>query len=446
MSPRIVLDSRRDPTEIGTPFEGDYLEREVFADRLSKIIERLKVGAVLAIDAPWGEGKSWFGLHWQERLKREGYRTGFINAFANDYVEDPFLLVASELISATSDPSTDNNFISRTAKVAVGFAPLAARIFVNTGFKILAGQTDFAAEFDKVIEESSKSVSDEAYKWTERKLASHKKEKEDLIAFHKALSNRVSLQEKPTVIFVDELDRCKPSFAVSLLERLKHFFEVDNLIFVLLIDRSQLEKTIQGAYGQDIDAAGYLNKFIRVSVGFQRAQEFSQKLASRRRFIKKTLPEYKRDSPWDENKIEFISFCSVTVGLSLREIQKAIDLLMFTDTNSQPIAIYLACIKVRHPDLFTGLASQDAQSHYKCMELMGTWTRELKTKLWYKSIIAWHNALSENFSNRPSHFDFGQTSWIEEYAAFLFPNSEYPSNPARLAESILTSLNSGIIE
>ncbi|WP_354688160.1 KAP family P-loop NTPase fold protein [Cupriavidus plantarum] len=67
-------------------------------------------------------------------------------------------------------------------------------------------------------------------------------------------------------MFVDELDRCRPAFAVALLERIKHFFEVPNLVFVLVMNRKQLEGAIQGVYGAQTNASDYLGKFLHLAL------------------------------------------------------------------------------------------------------------------------------------------------------------------------------------
>jgi len=59
---------------------------------------------------------------------------------------------------------------------------------------------------------------------------------------------------------VDELDRCRPDFALGLLERIKHLFDVEGIAFVLLVNRSQIEGYIRTVYG-NADAEAYLLKF-----------------------------------------------------------------------------------------------------------------------------------------------------------------------------------------
>lgn len=63
------------------------------------------------------------------------------------------------------------------------------------------------------------------------------------------------------IIFIDELDRCKPTYAVELLERIKHYFTDDRLIFVFTINSSQLQHSIKKCYGNEFDAYNYLDRF-----------------------------------------------------------------------------------------------------------------------------------------------------------------------------------------
>ena len=71
--------------------------------------------------------------------------------------------------------------------------------------------------------------------------------------------------ESPIVIFVDELDRCRPDFAISMMESIKHIFDVENVRFVLVTNSDQLRASINHCYGAAIEAQRYLDKFIGFS-------------------------------------------------------------------------------------------------------------------------------------------------------------------------------------
>lgn len=63
------------------------------------------------------------------------------------------------------------------------------------------------------------------------------------------------------IVFVDELDRCRPSYAVRLLERIEHYFINDRITFVFSVNLEQLQHTIKNFYGNDFDACRYLDRF-----------------------------------------------------------------------------------------------------------------------------------------------------------------------------------------
>ena len=66
------------------------------------------------------------------------------------------------------------------------------------------------------------------------------------------------------VIFVDELDRCRPSFAIKVLERIEHYFVNDRITFVFSMNIEQLQHTIKAFYGNDFDACRYLDRFFEI--------------------------------------------------------------------------------------------------------------------------------------------------------------------------------------
>ena len=63
------------------------------------------------------------------------------------------------------------------------------------------------------------------------------------------------------VIFIDELDRCKPDYAIQLLERIKHYIISEQITFVFSVNIEQLQHTIKRFYGDDFDACSYLDRF-----------------------------------------------------------------------------------------------------------------------------------------------------------------------------------------
>lgn len=69
--------------------------------------------------------------------------------------------------------------------------------------------------------------------------------------------------DKPIILFIDELDRCRPDYAVDMLEVIKHVFDVENVKVVLVTNTKQLCAAINHRYGADVDAQKYLDKFLK---------------------------------------------------------------------------------------------------------------------------------------------------------------------------------------
>ncbi|MYK40834.1 MAG: hypothetical protein F4049_11520, partial [Gemmatimonadetes bacterium] len=83
---------------------------------------------------------------------------------------------------------------------------------------------------------------------------------------HETAENLWKKKEHPLVVMIDELDRCRPSYAVELLEVAKHLFSVDRIVYVLAVNRSELVHSIKALYGSEFDAPGYLGRFFDVDI------------------------------------------------------------------------------------------------------------------------------------------------------------------------------------
>lgn len=82
------------------------------------------------------------------------------------------------------------------------------------------------------------------------------------------------------VVFVDELDRCKPSYAVKLLEKIKHYFGDERITFVFSINLDELQHTIKHYYGNTFNACRYLDRFfdMRISLPLADKDKFYRKV------------------------------------------------------------------------------------------------------------------------------------------------------------------------
>ncbi|WP_051321564.1 KAP family P-loop NTPase fold protein [Chrysiogenes arsenatis] len=251
-------------------FKKDALQRKAFGEALANLVVRSTDELVLSIDGKWGEGKTTFVKMWQGLLKEKGVPSIYIDAFQNDYTEDAFISIASAITSYVDQHSTEvekSRFKENAKKVGVRLLSWTAKVGIKAATLGVIKESDIDA-LTAISEDVATSTSETIAKLVEERLNAHSQENKLIQSF------RESLSEIPTtlagnksgrlVIIVDELDRCKPPFAVEVLEKIKHLFSVKNVVFVLVMHKEQLEEAIRCVYGNNIDAHTYLQKFINI--------------------------------------------------------------------------------------------------------------------------------------------------------------------------------------
>ena len=91
--------------------------------------------------------------------------------------------------------------------------------------------------------------------------------------FQEALHALAANADKPLVLIVDELDRCKPTYAVDMLETVKHVFDVKNVLFVLTVNRAQLDRSAAVLYGSASDPESYFSRFFDVDLSLPKGDK-----------------------------------------------------------------------------------------------------------------------------------------------------------------------------
>jgi hypothetical protein len=243
------------------PFAEDAINRKAEIEKLTNILSFIDEPFVLAITSPWGNGKTKFLEMWRAYLTRSGINSICYNAWENDYVDDPMISLIGEISSQINSIKFSEKAKGREAlKKAKEISAVILKRSVPVAVKVIsAGIID-----DKVI---SEAISETTTDLIKDKMKEYEKSKKDIKHFKSELQTFVSslsVEDKvqiPFIIFIDELDRCKPDFAIELLERLKHFFNVTGIVFVIAIDRKQLEQSVKTIFGMN-NPDGYIRKFI----------------------------------------------------------------------------------------------------------------------------------------------------------------------------------------
>ena len=239
----------------GDPFCNDLLDRKEHVEILTHLVGSIKGPCVLAVDAAWGNGKSTFLRLWSRHLKDEQFPIVEFNAWETDFSADPFVALSTELTDGFQKHSGRS-----TQKVLDSWQKSAGEVARMALSGVIRSATGGILNIEPLLEDKTK---------VDDRLSAYRKAKESVDDFKKKLQDMATTVskecgDKPMIVMIDELDRCRPSYAVEFLEVAKHLFSVDRIVFVLAINRSELSHSVKVLYGHEFDANGYLKRFIDV--------------------------------------------------------------------------------------------------------------------------------------------------------------------------------------
>lgn len=238
------------------PFLHCKLGRQRYANNLTTIVQNYADGFVLALNGEWGTGKTTFVKMWQASLEKSNYKTIYFNAWENDFENEPLIALLGELKKLVENNNdTYKSLLEKGVVITKNILPALAKGVISK--YIDAGIT--LEVLEKSIEAATEILGKEVDEYVNKK--------EGLIDFKKQLGKYIEENNvgKPVVFIIDELDRCRPDYAVEVLEKIKHFFSVKGIVFVLSIDKIQLGHSIQGYYGShNIDTEEYLRRFVDI--------------------------------------------------------------------------------------------------------------------------------------------------------------------------------------
>lgn len=383
-----------------TPFEGDLFATKEFADKLLPTLNLLRDGGAIAIDSPWGAGKTWFAKNWILALEQNGYTTVYVDAFAMDYVDDPFMMIAGELLGVAKQlrPEIQPGLLEAGAKLGKALLPVGTKVVTSVAAKWLVGEQGAEAIGDS-LDKAIDGLSGLAEKQVEKTLEDYESQKASAAAYRTKIGELAASQENPIVVFIDELDRCRPDFAVKTLERIKHFFEVPGVVFVLLVNGKQLTAAVKGEYGPDIDAETYLRKFLLFSVSLsKRRGEDSQnddviychQILHAYGFPDKEVVRYFAD--------EFGSIASALL-FEYRDIERGCALYAIAQPvgNSAGMVAWVIALKLWRPDLFDGVMRGERGAHVAIMKLPSNTFGNARI---VRIALELHNVAAQGYENR----------------------------------------------
>lgn len=351
-------------TTVAEIWEGDALNRSKDAEILrtftiGHLNLRENAGEprtyVLNLDANWGAGKSFFLNRFKQHLEFHGHIAVYVNAWENDHSDDPFMTVVDEIqtelssrIEAVNGPEAalkKTSALRKSAAKIIGGAVYSGGKHLITRYigkeaadglkELFPGDSEDGKESDgehgKIITEAMrKSITSAVDAAGEEVLAQFRQQKEVQKRFQeqlKGLGREVLAQNEissPIFILIDELDRCRPSYAIELLERVKHIFSLENFVYVLGTDARQLANAIKGVYGSEFDGERYLKRFVDRTYHFQdypkvKLIEFAFKRNGLEDASFEVLPGFV--------PVSFLSTCFDKVGTQARDIRQIIEVI-----------------------------------------------------------------------------------------------------------------------
>lgn len=251
----------------------DTLDRDTYLDFITSVISNSEEykrdeeskSFVMAIDSAWGTGKT-FLLDLLRKRYTDDKRISIIkySAWQNDFWGSAFEPFAQAIFSSDifSDLINKNSKKEKAAKITkesiVNIVKIIGKGVAHKFIEKNAGE-DVASLFKELTDAS---IQIGAYLFLKEKdmvfpeLTSFQN---SIKLLREALSSILIGQK--LVIVIDELDRCKPLFAIETLEIIKHIFNVDGLIFILALDMQQLKHSLNKVYGANMDSVGYLLRF-----------------------------------------------------------------------------------------------------------------------------------------------------------------------------------------
>lgn len=344
--------------------------RDNLAKKYVKYIDSVNEHKVLALDAPWGSGKTTMIEYMEEHLKGKPFIT--YNAWENDYTDEPLISLMNEIFEEFERKGFIGKdklkpFINNINKATISFTKAA----LKAGSRIFLG-SDATKDMEDAIKAGIASVSDEI---VDNTFMNVNESKNSRIEFKTQLKEYVKKildekDEKKLIIIIDELDRCKPTFAIELLENIKHLFDIDSIVFFIAVDNKQLAESIKGVYGQSFDATTYLHRFFDLELHINKQEISSYFIDCYESFLRRS-----------SIKKDFFVYSINVFNLTIRDINKIINELTFLSKiyNNKPLnnaIIYLILLifKYKSNELYQTLISN---RNFLDRDYLGT---ELKDK------------------------------------------------------------------
>ena len=333
----------------------DEFNRKPIAENIIRLLTSDIDLSPMVIDGGWGTGKTEFcqKLIRLMQQKHSDYQPVYIDAFRSDHSGEPLLALLAEIIKTCTPEDTDGqpsekrkNITRKIAKAAGFVMKTVAKAAVD---HVLKQNTDDLAEglqqimndgqdadsLAETVTDAAATIASHTIDATVEALLKEQIEAEKNLETLKACLKELAA-EKPIILFIDELDRCRPDYAVDMLEVIKHVFDVENVKVVLVTNTKQLRAAINHRYGMEVDAQKYLDKFLKYSFAlpdkvvakFEKERTSVSFLHFKKLMQTSHMKKVISDLMIEDNRImNFISNMIRQKNISLRETERLVQFL-----------------------------------------------------------------------------------------------------------------------
>jgi hypothetical protein len=360
------------------PFLNDRLGRKQIAENLTLLVQSTNQPFVISVQAPWGWGKTTFIKMWKSHLESLGHVCFYFNAWENDFVEDPLIAFIGEINKAIAEKNSKGQFstqIKKLQNVGGKIIRRALPLTIQIATQGILGQESVKKVSDLLFN-SGGDIASFASELAEEKMEQYESDKNGIQEFKNELTKITKSmsvgngKKSPVVFFIDELDRSRPNFSISLLERIQHIFSVEGMVFVLGADRRQLEQSVKSQYGQEVDADGFLRRFIDLNVNLPEPtiEKYCQLLFERLQLQEVFAKRRNGNSERDALMRAFVNLAK-SYHFSLRVIEQCFTelnlILRTTPSNTRLFSYLLAflvALKTARPNSYSILSGELSQS------------------------------------------------------------------------------------
>ena len=304
----------------------DKLNLKSFGESIIRVIENDtslsndQNSCTISLNADFGQGKTTF----LEMLKNfiedkdknkdaDKYTVLFINAWKGDFFKEPIITILSEFLEYLEKNNQSavikNKLFKMLGNMIVRGAFLLGEDIIGQYSKTMGVNAEGVKNILKDLRENKESIG--------KNLFEEFKQRKQALEEIKDIISSYTENGKKLVIIVDELDRARPDYAIHFLEDMKHFFDIENVVFIFGVNKTQMKATVQTLYGEKVGFEGYYRKFFKHDINLP---DPYKKTAN---FINSLLKQTKTDEKFNAANIRFLF---KTFQLTLRELSRFIEL------------------------------------------------------------------------------------------------------------------------